>query len=65
MQRYKFNTRVRAEGESVAAYVAALRNIAQYKDTLQDMHDRLVCGVGHHRSFTGREETRLRQSFRH
>ena len=51
MQRYKFNTRTREEGESVAAYVAALRDIAQhceYKENLQDMlRDRLVCGVRH------------------
>ena len=51
MQRYKFNTRSRAEGESVANYVAALRELAKhcdYKDTLQDMlRDRLVCGVMH------------------
>ena len=51
MQRYKFNTRTMADGESVATYVAALRDIAQhceFKDTLQDMlRDRLVCGVKH------------------
>ena len=51
MQRYKFNTRTREEGESVAAYVAALRDIAQhceYKENLRDMlRDRLVCGVRH------------------
>lgn len=51
MQRYEFNTRTRAEGESVATYVAALREIAQhceYGDTLSDMlRDRLVCGVMH------------------
>ena len=50
MLRYKF-TRTRAEGESVATYVAALRDIVQhceYKDTLQDMlHDRLVFGLKH------------------
>ena len=51
MQRYKFNTRVRSASESVADYVAALREIAQhceYKESLQDMlGDRLVCGVNH------------------
>ena len=51
MQRYKFNTRVRGASESVANYVAALREIAQhceYKESLQDMlRDRLVCGVNH------------------
>lgn len=51
MQRYKFNTRIRSASETVADYVAALREIAQhceYKDSLQDMlRDRLVCGVNH------------------
>lgn len=51
MQRYKFNTCVRSTGETVADYVAALREIAQhcgYKESLQDMlRDRLVCGVNH------------------
>ena len=51
VQRYKFNSRVRATEESIAMYVAALRQIAEYcdyKDSLQDMlRDRLVCGVNH------------------
>ena len=51
MQRYKFNTRVRNSGESIATYVAALRTIAEhcgYGDTLKEMlRDRLVCGVNH------------------
>ena len=51
VQRYKFNTRTRAAGESIATYVAALRELAQYceyRDTLLDMlRDRLVCGVNH------------------
>ena len=50
-QRYKFNTRVRSASESVADYVASLREIAQYceyKESLQDMfRDRLVCEVNH------------------
>ena len=49
MQRHKFNTRTRKPDESIAEYVAALREIAEhcdYKDTLSDMlRDRLVCGV--------------------
>ena len=53
MQRYKFNSRTRGEGESVSAYVTALRDIAQhcnYKDSLQDMlRDKLVHGVRHER----------------
>jgi len=51
VQRYKFNTRLRKQGESIAAYVAALRELAQhckYGDSLSDMlRDRLVCGVNH------------------
>ena len=45
MQRYKFNTRTRDEGESVAAYVAALRDIAQHCEYM--LRDKLVCGVRH------------------
>ena len=40
VQRYKFNSCVRAADESVAMYVAALRQIAEYcdyKDSLQDI----------------------------
>ena len=36
MQRFKFNSRIRAAGESVSKYIAALRSLAehcQYKDT--------------------------------
>ncbi len=51
MQRYKFNTRVREEGESIAAYVTSLREIAEhchYGDSSSEMlRDRLVCGVRH------------------
>ncbi len=51
VQRYKFNSRVRASNETVASYVAALRQIAEhceYKDSLNEMlRDRLVCGVNH------------------
>ena len=53
MQRFKFNTRVRTQGESIAAYVAALRSLAEFcefKETLNDMlRDRLVCGVNDER----------------
>ena len=49
VQRCKFNTRYRQQGESVAKFVAELRQIAQfcgYGKILEDMlHDRLVCGV--------------------
>ena len=51
VQRYKFNTRSRAPNESVAAYVTALRELAEhckYGESLQEMlRDRLVCGVNH------------------
>ena len=51
VQRFKFNTRSRAPGESIAAYITALRQVAehcQYGDNLKEMlRDRLVCGVAH------------------
>ena len=51
VQRYKFNTRNRVPGETVAGYVAALREIAEYCNygtSLSEMlRDRLVCGVNH------------------
>ena len=50
MQRFKFHTRERKEGETVAEYVATLRSIGEHCDfgnSLEDMiRDRLVCGVG-------------------
>ena len=49
VRRFKFHSRQRKIGESVAAYVAELRSLARYcefKDSLEDMlKDRLVCGV--------------------
>ena len=51
VQSFKFYNRVRAPGESIAAFVASLHKIAEhceYKDTLKDMlRDRLVCEVNH------------------
>lgn len=51
VQRFRFNCRVRAPGESIASYVAALRELAlhcEYGDKLTEMlTDRLVCGVNH------------------
>ena len=48
---YKFYNRVRAEGKTVANYVASLRAIAKYcdyGDTLNMMlRDHLVCGINH------------------
>lgn len=53
VQRFKFHTRVRREGESMAAYVAGLRALGQtcgFGDMLDDMlRDRLVCGVNDRR----------------
>ena len=51
VQRFNFNSRVRADDETIATYVSALRQIAEscdFKDTLSKMlRDRLVCGVNH------------------
>ena len=51
VKRYKCYNRVRAEGETVAKYVASLRAIAKYcdyGDTLNMMlRDHLVCGINH------------------
>ena len=50
VQRFKFNTRVRQGGESIAKFVAELRQLSEFCDfgeTLSDMlRDRLVCGIG-------------------
>ena len=49
VQQYKFNTRYRQQGESIAKFVAELRQMAQfcgYGKTLEDMlRDRPVYGV--------------------
>ena len=49
VQRFRFNTRFRKPGESIASYVAELRNISEHCDfqnTLEEMlRDRLVCGI--------------------
>ena len=51
VQRYKFNTRNRAPGETVAGYVAAFREIAEYCNygiSMSEMlRNRLVCGINH------------------
>ena len=50
MQRFRFNSRSRKPGESVAAYVAELRRLAEFWNdgpTLDKMlRDRLVWGIG-------------------
>ena len=49
VQRFCFNSRNRHTGESIAAYVAQLCQLAEhceYSTTLNDMLcDRLVCGI--------------------
>lgn len=49
VQRWKFNTRIREQGESIATFMATLRGLAEhceYGASLPDMlRDRLVCGV--------------------
>jgi len=49
IQRYKFNSQFRKEGESVATYLSELHSLAEYcnfQDNLDDvLHDCLVCGI--------------------
>ena len=49
VERFKFHSRVRKAGESIATYVAELRSLSEYCNfgtSLEDMlRDRLVCGV--------------------
>ena len=49
VQRLKFNSCSRQQGESVSAFVARLRQLTEYCDldhSLEAMlHDRLVCGI--------------------
>ena len=49
VQRHKFHTRVRREGETVATFVSELRSIAtfcNFGDNLEQMlRDRLICGI--------------------
>ena len=49
VQRFWFNSRVRKEGETVAAYIAELRGLSEYcnyGDMLDSMlPDRFVCGI--------------------
>ena len=66
MQRFKFHTLTRTSGESIAAYVAALRTLGQtcgFENSLEDMlRDRLVCGVNNdeiQRQLLGVTDTKL------
>ena len=49
VERFRFNTRTRQQGESVANFIAELRHLTRYcefGDVLNDMlRDRLVCGI--------------------
>ena len=49
MRRFRFNTCVRQQGETVAAFVARLRDLAshcEYGDSAKELiQDRLVCGI--------------------
>ena len=49
VERFKFHSRVRKAGESIATFVSELRSLSEYCNfgaTLDDMvRDRLVCGV--------------------
>ena len=51
IKRFQFNTRVRASGETIATYIAALHELAEhcsYGDSLPEiLRDGLVCGVNH------------------
>eukprot|EP00731_Ephydatia_muelleri_P033589 Em0033g5a len=53
VQRYRFHSRVRHQGESVSVYVTQLKELArkcEFGDALNDMlRDRLVCGINDER----------------
>ena len=53
VQRFKFNSRFRKEGESISTYVAELRQLTEHCNfgtALEDMlRDRLVCGINEDR----------------
>lgn len=49
VERFKFHSKVRQQGQSVTSFVADLRRLTEHCDfgtTLDDMiRDRLVCGI--------------------
>ena len=50
VHQFKFNTRFRKPGETITAYIAALRELGQhcqYVNLSEMLQDRLVCGVNH------------------
>ena len=62
VQRYKFYNRVRAEGETIANYVASLRAIAKYCDTLNMIDAQRSFGMwnqppSYPKKTSGRKET--------
>ena len=67
MQRFKFNTRTRREGESIAAFIAALREIAEhceYAATLSEiLRDRIVCGVRHEKRLLAEKELTYKKAY--
>ena len=67
VQRFKFYSRVRELGESVATFVSELRSLAKhcnFESTLEDMlRDTIVCGVNDHaiqQRLLGEERSRYR-----
>ncbi|XP_037502384.1 uncharacterized protein LOC119376711 [Rhipicephalus sanguineus] len=49
VQRFRFNSRVRAEGESVSNFIAALKSLSEHcnfgKELENMLRDRVVCGI--------------------
>ena len=49
VERFRFNSRFRHEGETAAQYLAELRNLVRYCEYGQNLdemlRDRLVCGI--------------------
>ena len=68
VQIFRFNSRVRKQGETVAAYIAELRALSEYcnyGDTLELMlRDRLVCGLNS-KEVVSRRKVDLQESIRH
>ena len=53
VQRFKFNTRVRGDSESIRIFFAELKKLSEfceYNDSLEEMlRDRLICGINNSR----------------
>ena len=70
VERFKFNSRFRKEGETAAQFLAELRNLAHYCDygrSLDDMlRDRLVCGINDgkiHRRLLAEKDLTLKRTW--